>query len=154
MGIKNNKFKMPIILIITIVIILLFVCIIYKCVNLSKNKTTYIEINYNELIEKTEAGKRFALFIGSEDCPHCQKYKTTLNKVISDYNITVYYIDISKLDEKEFAYLNSHYPFTGTPVTIIIENGNEYKRQICRIDGAKNYTYVVKKLKKAEITKE
>ena len=53
MGIKNNKFKMPIILIITIVIILLFVCIIYKCVNLSKNKTTYIEINYNELIEKS-----------------------------------------------------------------------------------------------------
>ena len=81
-------------------------------------------------------------------------FKSTITRVVEDYNIKVYYIDISELNDEEHAYLNSHFPFNGTPTTIVVENGKEYKRQICRIEGAKNYDYVVERLKKAEIIKE
>lgn len=113
--------------------------------------TSYITVTYNELEEKINSGEKFVLFIGSEECSHCQKYKGTLNRVVKDYNVEIFYIDISLLTAEQFAYLNSHFPFTGTPTTIVIENGTEYQRQSCRIDGAKSYEYTVNRLKKAGI---
>ena len=117
----------------------------------NKKLTEYISITYSELEEKINSGEKFVLFIGSEKCSHCQKYKGTLNRIVKDYNIEIFYIDISLLTSEQFAYLNSHFPFTGTPTTIVIEKGTEYKRQSCRIDGAKSYEFTVKRLKKAGI---
>lgn len=115
---------------------------------------TYIEITYKELEEKIQSKDKFVLFIGKQDCSHCQKYKTTVNKVVEEYKVEIFHIDISKLTTEELAYITSHFPFTGTPTTLVIENGKEYKRQICRIDGAKSYEYTVNRLKKAGIIKE
>ena len=114
---------------------------------------TYIEINYKTLVKKIEKKKDFVLFIGSEQCSHCQKYKKTINRVVEDYKIKVYYIDIIKLSEEENAYISAHFPYSGTPATLVIKEGKEYERQACRIEGAKDYNYTVERLKKAGIIK-
>ena len=114
----------------------------------------YTEISYLELKEKIESKEKFVLFIGKQDCSHCQKYKTTINKVVEEYKVEIYHIDLSKLTAEEIAYISSRFPFSGTPTTIIVENGKEYKRQICRIDGAKSFDYTVSRLKKAGIIEE
>lgn len=119
--------------------------------NFSGKLTSYIQISYEEFEEKVNSDEKFVLFIGSESCSHCQTYKGTLNRVVKDYNVEIYYIDISSLTNEQFAYLNSHFPFTGTPTTIVIENGKEYERHSCRIDGAKSYDYTIARLKKAGI---
>ena len=68
-------------------------------------------------------------------------------------NITINYIDISKLSDKEYAKINSNFPFAGTPTTIVIKNGKEYNRTKTRIEGAKDYNTAVKRLENAKIIK-
>lgn len=114
---------------------------------------TYKEVTYEEYRELVESNEKFVLFIGSATCSHCTTYKKTINRVIEDYHINVYYIDLSKLDEKQAANINSHFPFGGTPTTIVIQNGEEYERARTRIEGSKNYEYTVEKLKNAKIIK-
>lgn len=114
---------------------------------------TYKEITYKEYRELVESNKKFVLFIGSSTCSHCTTYKKTLNRVIEDYHINIYYIDLSKLEETESANISSKFPFSATPTTIVIENGEEYERAKTRIKGARNYDYTVKKLKNAKIIK-
>lgn len=150
--IKKLDMKKILIVILSIVLLIGLSFLIYR--TFLKKITTYTEVDYNQTLEKINSNERFALFIGSATCPHCTMYKVTVNDVIKDYNINIYYIDISKLTNEQYAYLNSHFPFKGTPVTIIIEDGKEYERQTCRIEGAKSYDYVVERLKKAGIIKE
>lgn len=135
--------------IIIIVMLVIGTFLVYK--NFNNKLNSYITISYDELYSKINSNEKFVLFIGSNDCSHCTKFKGTLNKIVKDYNVEIFYIDISTLTKVQYAYLNSHFPFSGTPTTIVIENGTEYKRQSCRIDGAKNYDYTVNRLKKAGI---
>ena len=58
---------------------------------------TYTELSYSELKSKIESDGKFVLFIGKEDCSHCQKYKSTINKVVEEHDVTIYHVDISKL---------------------------------------------------------
>lgn len=150
--IKDIKLKQVIIIAFSIVLLIGIGFGVYKL--FFSKFTTYIDASYEDIVNKMENGDKFVLFIGSEKCSHCLKYKKTLNRVISDYNIKIYYIDISKLSETEYAYLNSHFPFTVTPTTVIVDKGTEYKRQSCRIEGAKDYEYTVNRLNNANIIKE
>lgn len=149
---ENIKLKKVIIIVLSII---LLIGIGFGGYKLFFDKfTTYINISYEDVVSKIASNDKFVLFIGSDKCSHCTAYKKTLNRVISDYNIEVYYINIGKLSDTEKAYLNSHFPFNGTPVTIIVDKGTEYQRQSCRIQGAKSYDYTVERLKKAGIIKE
>lgn len=143
--------KKVIIILLSLILISLLTIIVYK--SFSKPKT-YIEINFNKLQKKVTNEEDFILFIGSETCSHCSKYKKTINRVIEDYKIYVYYIDISKLEDSEYAYLNSHFPFSGTPTTLVVKDGKIYEPQICSIKGAQSYDYTINKFKKAGIIKE
>ena len=114
---------------------------------------TFKEITYEEYRQLVDSGEKFVLFIGSSNCSHCTTYKKTINRVVNDYHIDINYIDLSKLDEKQVANINSHFPFNGTPTTIVIKDGEEYERARTRIEGSKNYEYTIKKLKNAKIIK-
>lgn len=149
---KNIKLKKVIIIILSIVLLIGIGLGVYKL--FFNGLTTYKEISYKDVVDKIASNDKFTLFIGSAKCTHCLTYKRTLNRVISDYNIEVYYIDNSKLSDTERAYLNSHIPFTATPTIVVIDKGTEYKRQSCRIEGAKSYEYTVGRLIKAGIIKE
>ena len=141
-------------IVIVIITILLIVLVGIGAYKIFFSPKTYTEIKYNKLIKMIDKEDKFVLFIGSEKCSHCATFKTTVNEVVKEKKINIYYIDVSKLTEKEYAYLNSHFPFSGTPTTVIVKDGKEYERQLCRIDGAKDYDYVIDKLTKAGIIKE
>lgn len=126
------------------ILILMIIPILMLC---GCSKKTYTEINYADLKQKIENNEDFILFIGADSCSHCATYKTTLNSVINDYNVDVYYIDIDNLSKKENSYLNALAPYTGTPTTVFIENGKE-ESTYNRIEGAMDYEYVVGKFKK------
>ncbi len=113
---------------------------------------TYKTINYNDLQELIDSGDKFVLFIGSESCSHCTIFKVTVNEVVSDYNIIVNYIDIGKLSDEEYAYLNSHLSFNGTPTTVLIDSGDEdvENRVLTKIRGSKSYSEFTSELLKYE----
>ena len=129
-------------------VLVILVCFTLLLVGCSSKKKTYIEIDYNGLEEKINNKDDFILVIGSSQCTNCASYKITMTDIVKKYKIDVYYIDIYQLSDNELAKVNNKFSFSGTPVTVFIENGEEKDPQFNRIDGAKDYDYVVEKLKK------
>ena len=125
-----------------IIIILISCLFLFGC-----DKDKYVEINYEQYNEKTINKEDFILFIGSTDCGHCDTFKDTLNLVLSDYKVSVNYIDISKFSKEQLNKFNSKINYSGTPTTVFIENGKD-SSVYNRITGAKSYEYVVEKFKK------
>ena len=108
--------------------------------------TTYTEINYDLYKQLMKNKESFILFIGSDECTHCDDYKVTLNSVIKKYNVEVKYLNLLSLSDKEYNEFTSQISFSGTPTTIFIENGEE-KSHYNRIVGAANYDEIVEKFK-------
>jgi len=121
----------------------------------SKPKT-YKEINFSELEELIDSGDKFALFIGSNSCSHCTIFKVAVNEVVSEYGVTINYIDVSKLSDEEYAYLNSRLSFSATPTTVLIDSGDEKveDRVLTKIRGSKSSSEFATLLKKYKFIKE
>ena len=112
------------------------------CMACSKKLTTYTEINYSQYIKKLENKETFPLVIGSSSCSACAIYKGTMETFIKNYQVEVFYIDLSTLSEEDYLSLQAQTSFEGTPTTIFIENGN-FTSFYNRIDGSQNLTNVI-----------
>ncbi len=117
----------------------------------SKPTKSYIEIGYSEYQKKLENKETFALYIGSATCKHCQDLKPTLEKVITDYDLEMYYIDLSKLEGAEYNAIWDTSNIGGTPTIVFITNGNI--KLFPRIEGAVSESVLIDKLKVAEYIK-
>ena len=101
----------------------------------------------------------FILFIGSETCAHCAAFKDTVNSIVKNYQIKIYYIDINKFSNTESSKFKTIINYSGTPTTVFIKNGSELKDEngnvtIYRINGNIEYEKVVNKIKKAGFIEE
>lgn len=126
------------------------IMIMISCLLLSGcgQKDPYKEVSYDTLNRMVEEKESFVLVIGSNDCTHCADYKTTMTDVVKRYKVTIHYIDVSKLDSNQVAKLRNKFSFTGTPTTVFVEKGKEKDAQFNRINGAKDYDTIIKRLKK------
>lgn len=115
--------------------------------------TTYEEIDYDKFTEKIENKDDFILFIGSETCQHCTAFKQTVNKVVTKYQVKIYYIDINKFDETEKNKFKTYINFSATPTTVFIYSGEE-KTTYNRINGNLGYDKVIDRLTKEGYIKE
>lgn len=83
----------------------------------------YTEISYNELMKKVANGETFPLVIGSSECSACANYQIVMEKFIRDYQVEVFEIDLTKLNDNEYNELMTATSFTGTPTTLFYEEG-------------------------------
>lgn len=109
--------------------------------------TTYTEVDYSQFKDKLEAKDTFVLVIGSATCSACKNYKITMDKVIKDKQVEIFYIDLNKLSEEDYANMYSQFVTTTTPTTIFFKEG-EQEPVINRIVGSADYDTVVKELSK------
>ncbi len=116
-----------------VVTLFLFILLVSGCVN----KPPYIEINYNQFEKKLENKESFIFYIGSSSCSFCDKYEKTLKRVVNEYKIDVYYIDLNNknLTVEEKKELNNKINYSGTPETVFIKSG-EVQGVYNRIEGA------------------
>lgn len=126
-----------------VVLILISACSVVKVCD---------EINYKQLDSMVSNKEDFILFVGADDCHDCNKYKTTLNKVIDKYNLDIKYINISKLSKKDKNTFISKFSISKTPVTLFIYDGKE-KDVYNRINGNAKYSKIVLKLKENDYIK-
>ncbi len=121
---------------------LLLICIVVLLTTACGNKLeTYSEINYIKYLEKLENDETFPLVIGSASCSACAMFKGTMESFIEEYQVEVFYIDISKLNEEEYNSLKTDTSFDGTPTTVFIESG-EMTSFYNRIDGTATLSQV------------
>ena len=107
----------------------------------------YNEIDFSKFEKMLDEKKSFVLVVGSATCSACSTYQITMEQIISDYNLDVKYIDISKLTDKEKAKIDAKTHFNySTPVTVFFKKGNLDNSSTLR--GAHNAKNVIKKLTK------
>lgn len=108
---------------------------------------TYETINYSTFLDKIEKKEDFILLIGSYQCSACALFKETIESVIKEYQVKVYYIDIANMSEDEISKLDAktHYGKM-TPVTVFFDQGS--LDTINKLEGAVSYNKVVEKFEK------
>lgn len=129
-----------------LIIIVILVTFITSC---STKLETYTSLDYAEYLKKLDNKETFPLVIGSESCSACAMFKGTMETFIKDYQVEVFYIDISKLTEEEYNALKTQTSFDGTPTTVFIKDG-ELTSYYNRLDGTANYSKVKDIYKKNE----
>ncbi len=113
-----------------IMVLFIFTIILSGC-----SKEEHIkEISLDEFKEKIANKETFAIYIGNKGCSHCVSYRPILEKVLEDYDITIYHIDNSKLDNKEYAEFRTYINISGTPTVAFITDGEE-ETTLNRITG-------------------
>ena len=139
---KSNKN----ILIVLLAIIVIILAVLYFF-GFFEKENYCTEISLAELEEKLENKDTFVIFFGSTVCIHCKDFQPTINQVIKDDGITIYYLNVYKLSSEENNKLLSLINYgSSTPQLYFIENG-EYS-QYNKLSGARSYKEVVEKLEK------
>ncbi len=110
-------------------------------------ETTYHEVSYDELGKMIKNKESFVLVIGSETCSACESYKPTMEKIITNYNIRVNYINVYQLTQEQKAGLIKYVYYANTPTTVYFVNG-EATETHNHIVGAADYDKVLASLKK------
>ena len=106
----------------------------------------YIQITYEEYKQLEESDEKFVLFIGASTCSHCTTYKKTINRVVKDYHIKVYYIDINLLEEEEHAHpyiINAGDDLEDDFCPLIASESKEKAIELCIGNTAYKYFEVV-----------
>lgn len=102
------------------------------------------EWKYNNILSKKED---VIIVVGQLNCSYTDQYEEkVLSKIINDYSITVYRLDIDEVSEEKQTELN----ISGTPTTLFIVDG----KIIDRIDGYVDYGTLLEKLKKLQFISE
>ncbi len=109
----------------------------------------YTEINYEQLKTKLDNKDTFVLLIGSDTCSACANYEITMEKVMKDTKIEIFYVNLHNLSEEDYSKVYSKFVVSSTPTTIFIKDGEE-TTTYNRIVGAADYNTVVDKLKTLE----
>jgi len=130
-----------------ILTLLFSVVLMMVMVGCSSKLSTYQEVSLDDLYQKLEKKDSFILTIGSADCSHCASFQPKMETVIKIHQVTVFYIDTSKLDKTEYRKLIQKLNFTGTPTTMFFKDGKETSMSD-RIEGDKDIETIERKMKK------
>lgn len=106
----------------------------------------YTELSCDDLFTKLENKDTFVLVFGSDTCSACKSYEPTMQKVMKDKKIEIFYVNIHNLSDEDYSRIYSKFVVTSTPTTVFIKDGE--KLGIHTIVGAAKYEEVVASLEK------
>jgi len=148
-GEKNKKGGILEIIGVVIGFLALFALVFFSSTMRDKEEKTepiVIDTTVTEYFDLKKAEDKSVVLFASPDCPWCVKYKPIINKVSSDYELPINYVDTSKMTRDEFTQIVTDSPYMtskggfGTPLTLIIGNNQE----IAALEGKQDYEEVVK----------
>lgn len=117
---------------------ILIYCVLFLCLivtGCSPKLEEYTKISYDDFKKKIENKESFPLVVGSSECSACANYEITMQRFIRDYQVEVFIIDLTELDEEEYNELKTSISFTATPTTVFYEDG-ELTSYYNRINGS------------------
>lgn len=122
--------------------------------NKANGNNRIIEISYSEYKEKIMDDGYTIVLLASPSCSHCQDYKPFVNGLANEYDLDVYYVNVSSNDMTDEEYnelhdsisalkdqYNSGIPIIPTPTTVVLKNGVEVASILGDIgyDGLKEF---------------
>ena len=83
-------------------------------------KKEYTELSYIDLENKLNNKDSFVLLIGSDTCSACASYEKTMQEVMKDTNVEIFYVNLNALSNEDYAKIYSKFVVNSTPTTIFI----------------------------------
>lgn len=105
------------------------------------------DIEMQQMIEDKET---FFVVISRTGCSHCEAYLPELKKVLNDYKVDGYVLDVVSI-EGDYSFIES-LDVSGTPTTLFYFDGEE--DTMSRVIGSRSYDLIVEFLTKREYIKE
>ena len=108
------------------VLLVLFVLLSLTACNKKFSKGEVVTAYADEVLEKLENKESFIVYVGYDDCQSCKEFNPILNKLIENYDITIYYLptaDKQTEDQLNEIQYNYFYRMYWTPTTYIVEDG-------------------------------
>ena len=143
------KAKKRIMILFCICVVVLIAAVI---IDKNYNKEYFIELNYQQVLNKFEKKDSFVLCLSQTSCEHCAKFKPRLQEVANEYKKEIYYVETDLFTEEQSEAFKKLIAFSGTPTTVFITEGEE-KTAANRINGEVSTEKIVKKLKNNGIIK-
>jgi len=107
------------------------------------------EISLKELYNKIENKETFILELSQDGCGHCAAFNPTFIKILEEYKVTAYYLNISNTTEDEYFQFLEDFndnESLGTPTVMFFVDGHE-KTSMNRIIGEASEKEIIRKLK-------
>jgi len=120
------------------------------------NNSYLKEISLDDLYTKVENKESFILELTQDGCSHCASFTPTFKKVLKDYKVTAYNLNISDMSEDEYLDFIENFnnnESLGTPTVMFFVNGHE-KTSMNRIVGSASEKEVIRKLTQNDYIKE
>lgn len=114
-----------------------------------------VNTTVNEYFNLKKGEESVVILFASPNCQWCTKYKPIINKISSDYELPIYYVDTSVMTRDEYMEVVNDSPYMtreggfGTPLTLIVGNNEE----IAALEGKVEYDEVKDLLKENGIIK-
>lgn len=131
----------------SIILLTIFIGILFLT-GCSSNLNTVKEIDFATLQSKIDNKETFILEIIQTGCSHCEEFSPRFRKVLSEYDLTGYSINLSNLTEEEKDKLYEITEVEGTPTVCFFKKGNE--EVMNKIVGAVSNKEIYNKLKDAK----
>ena len=130
----------------TFSIIILFVTL-FLFTGCSSN-SSISNIKYSAFQKKLANKDTFILLVVQDGCSHCANFTPKFDKVLDNYNIKAFSINLAKMADAEKKEFNTNYEIDGTPTVLFFKDGTETSI-MNRINGDKDSTFVISKLQTA-----
>lgn len=102
---------------------------INNSVNTEYDVSSFEEINYDEFMDKYKSSEQSLIYIGRSTCIHCINFLPVLKQAQNEYDYTTYYLDISKITEKQANEIKKLDKFLDenfgmTPMVIVVKDNS------------------------------
>lgn len=137
--------KRNLVLVLSLVLLILTIIFSLYFVYKSHTKSYFLQITYDEFIEKYNNKEKFTLLIYRENCYQCDEYIETIAKVSKSLKNTVFYIDTNDIDKSEdYSNLWNVSGVNGTPALVKFNNKRVIKSKV----GSMTKDKIIKFIKK------
>lgn len=104
------------------------------------------EIKYSSFQKKLANKESFILEVIQDGCSYCSEFAPKFDKVLTDYNIKAYSLNLTGLADAERKEFNNNFQISGTPCVLFFADGEE-SSILNRINGNQNKDKIIEKLK-------
>lgn len=125
--------------------ILLILLVIVFCSACGKSSNLK-SLDYSSFKDKINNGDSFFFVVIKDGCKYCESYVPKLEKILDEYDISGYSLNISDMSQSEYEEFEENYNVDSTPTTIFVTNGKEVS-VMQRIEGNLSEEKVISKLK-------